>query len=113
MVIIETIESENKKTTFRLGKNQTENDELITDADPNDWWFHLDGHSSGHCIVEINVGDSLLGEDIGFACDLIKSNCKLKNSNKKLKYVYTQIKNLTKTKIKGMVNVGNPKYILI
>lgn len=113
MVIIETIESENKKTTFRLGKNQIENDELITDADPNDWWFHLDGSPSGHCIVEINVGDSLLGEDIGFACDLIKSNCKLKNHNKKLKYVYTQIKNLTKTKIKGLVNVSKANYILI
>ena len=35
-----------------LGQNAKENHLLIDNADPNDWWFHIDNHPSGHCIIE-------------------------------------------------------------
>jgi predicted ribosome quality control (RQC) complex YloA/Tae2 family protein len=61
---------------YRLGENAHENHELIDDADKEDWWFHIDGYPSGHCIVEkINIDI----EDIKFASNIVKENSKYKN----------------------------------
>lgn len=87
---------------FRLGKNAKENFELIDDADPNDWWFHLADEPSGHCIVDAEVIDKSM---IIYAANLVKDNSKLKN-NKKVKVVFTQIKNIKKTKTLGTVIVN-------
>lgn len=102
---------------FKLGSNARENWELIDDADPNDWWFHIDNissesksckagftredtkASSGHCIVEIDV---LNDELIKYACSLVIENSKAKKLNK-ITMIYTQIKNLKKTKTVGEV----------
>ena len=87
--------------TYRLGKNAKENFQLIDDADPEDWWFHLADESSGHCIIDSSIVDK---EMINYASNLVKEHSKLKN-NKNVKVIYTQIKNITKTKILGQVIV--------
>lgn len=93
-----------------LGQNAKENHLLIDDADPNDWWFHIDNHPSGHCIVEcIDINKEL----ILAAGQFIKENSKLKN-NKKVKIIYTQIKNIKKTKNPGeVILLKTPLFILI
>ena len=89
----------------KLGRNAKENFDLIDDADPNDWWFHLEDYPSGHCIV--NKESELLDLDNKIkevAGNLIKKYSKYKN-NKNLKIVFTQIKNLVKTKTVGQVKL--------
>lgn len=90
---------------YRLGKNAKDNWKLIDDADPDDWWVHLDDHPSAHCIIEIK---DITTDMIRFAGELIKQKSKLKNE-KKLNIVYTQIKYIKKTKIVGQV-VLSQKY---
>jgi predicted ribosome quality control (RQC) complex YloA/Tae2 family protein len=93
-----------------LGQNAKENHLLIDNADPNDWWFHIDNSPSGHCIVEsININNELILQ----AATFVKDNSKVKN-NKKIKIIYTQIKNIKKTKNPGEVILLNkPNEILI
>lgn len=86
---------------YRLGRNAKENFLLIDESDPEDWWFHLSDEASGHCIIESDIIDN---EMIIFASNLVKEYSKLKN-NKKVKIIYTQVKNLQKTKIVGQVIV--------
>ena len=93
-----------------LGENAKENHLLIDNADPNDWWFHIDESPSGHCIVEsIDITNELIIQ----AGNFVKEHSKLKN-NKKVKIIYTQIKNIKKTKNPGQVLLlKTPKFILI
>jgi predicted ribosome quality control (RQC) complex YloA/Tae2 family protein len=86
---------------YRLGRNAKENFELIDNADPDDWWFHLSDHPSGHCIIDSSSIDKSM---IIFAGNLVKEYSKLK-THKNVKIVYTQIKNITKTKTLGQVIV--------
>jgi predicted ribosome quality control (RQC) complex YloA/Tae2 family protein len=86
---------------YRLGRNAKENFELIDEADQNDWWFHLSDHPSGHCIIDSSTVDKSM---IIFAGNLVKEHSKLKNQ-KNIKIIYTQIKNITKTKTLGQVIV--------
>ena len=91
----------NNDIVYRLGRNAKENFDLIDDADPNDWWFHLSDHPSGHCLIDSEIIDKSM---IIFAANLVKEYSKQKN-NKNVKIIYTQIKNITKTKTLGQVIV--------
>jgi predicted ribosome quality control (RQC) complex YloA/Tae2 family protein len=88
--------------TFKLGRNANENFTLIDDADKDYWWVHLSNFPSGEINKDIII----------FAANLVKSYSKLKNM-KNVKVTYTHVKNVTKTKIVGMVNITNQKYITI
>ena len=52
-----------KNYQLRLGKNKTENDQLITDASENDYWVHISGYPSGHCIIS-NTENSKINRKI-------------------------------------------------
>lgn len=94
---------------YRLGENANENHKIIDDADKEDWWFHIDGYPSGHCIVEKIDIDI---EDIRFASNIVKENSKYKN-HKNLRICYTQVKNLKKTKNPGEVKLlKNPQTFI-
>ena len=94
--------------TYKLGRNAQENFLLIDEAlfiNENYWWFHLDGIPSGHCII---FSEDINKEMIQYAGTLVKQYSKLKDNkdckkNKKAKIVYTQIKNVAKTKTVGQV----------
>ena len=98
------VKVENDNIIYKLGKNAKENFELIDEAnDINSdyWWFHLKDHPSGHCIVH---SDQMDKSKAIFAGTLVKLTSKLKDE-KKVKIIYTQIKNITKTKTKGEVKL--------
>ena len=86
---------------YRLGRNAKENFKLIDEAISDDWWFHLCDYPSGHCIIDSNTIDKSM---IIFAGNLVKEYSKLNNS-KNIKIVYTQVKNIKKTKTLGQVIV--------
>ncbi len=93
------IDNSDNFVLYRLGQNANDNHLLIDDADKNDWWIHLNDYPSGHCIIERTEIDK---DDIIYASNLIKENSKYRNF-KKLKFCYTQVKNLKKTKNPGEV----------
>ncbi len=119
-ILEETYIHENKKVTFKLGKNSSANDYLMKNSEKEDWWFHLADFPSGHCLVEIEKISSK-GEnpklekfEIDTASTLIKENCKLKNHNKKLKVNYLQMKFVRSGKEKGQaILLKNPEICFI
>jgi predicted ribosome quality control (RQC) complex YloA/Tae2 family protein len=81
------------KTIYWLGKNAQDNWDIISKAE-NEWlWFHLDKFPSGHVIICKNK-DQINDEEIKYACDLCVSNSKYK-SLKNLGVVYCEINNLS------------------
>lgn len=96
---------------YRLGRSASENFSLLDDADPDDWWFHLEGHPSGHLIVE---SFEMTPDMVGRAAALVRDHSKLKDSHKKVKVIYTQVRNVAKTKVPGRVVVrGTPLSIYV
>jgi len=101
----------NDDIIYKLGRNAQENFKLIDEANEIDsdyWWFHLEDHSSGHCIVhtkDLNKSVILL------AGSLVKSHSKLKNQ-KKVKIIYIQIKYIRKTKTVGEVILNQKPNVI-
>ena len=98
--------------TYRLGRNANENFKLIDEADQEDWWFHLEDHPSGHCIIDSKELTELNTQMKIFAGQLVKNNSKLKNINK-VKIIFTQVKNIMKTKTIGTVILKSSNYFRI
>ena len=98
---------------FVLGKNSTENFQLIDMAkeeNENYWWFHLDNMPSGHCVI---YSENPNKNQIKMAGLFVKENSKAKYF-KKVPIIYTQLKNVKKTKTIGEVILkGNTKMIKI
>ena len=93
---------QNDNIIYKLGQNANENFELIDDAielNHDYWWFHLKDYPSGHCII---FNTEISNNMIIFAANLVKQYSKLKTS-KKVSIIYTQIKNIIKTKTIGQV----------
>jgi predicted ribosome quality control (RQC) complex YloA/Tae2 family protein len=99
----------NDNITYRLGRNAIENFELIDNAAQDDWWFHLDGHPSGHVIIDSDIIDTTMKM---FAGQLVKDYSKMKNI-KNVKIVFTQVKNIVKTKIIGTVILKQSDFFFI
>ena len=91
---------------LRLGKNQKENDDLITDASINDYWVHIKDYTSGHCIITNLENIKMHKKVLKRACCLVKQHSKY-SSIKKLSFTITQIKHLEKTDVLGKVIVNN------
>ena len=101
----------NDDIIYKLGRNAQENFELIDEAkeiDDDYWWFHLEDHPSGHCIVHTKDLDK---SEVIFAGSLVKSHSKLKNQ-KKVNIVYIQIKYIKKTKTIGEVILNQKPNVI-
>ena len=97
--------------TYRLGRSASENFRLLDDADPDDWWFHLEGHPSGHLIVE---STEITPAMAALAATLVREHSNLKDSVKKVKVIYTRVRNVTKTKVPGRVLIrGTPLSVCV
>ncbi len=55
--------------TFRVGTSALENWTLLSSAEKDHWWVHLDDYPSAHVIVETD-GD-LISEELAYARQLI------------------------------------------
>jgi len=94
-------------TTFennliRIGENQEENDQIITEAKQTDLWFHLHNMSSCHLILSCSKKYPATKQMIYYCAVLVKDNTKFKNLSK-VSVNYTEIRNVKKTDIKGKV----------
>jgi predicted ribosome quality control (RQC) complex YloA/Tae2 family protein len=99
---------------YKLGRNAVENFELIDSSYLEDWWFHLEDYPSGHCVIS-SIKNELFdcsNEMKIFAGNLIKQYSKAKNE-KKIKIIFTQIKNIVKTKTVGQVIVKEGQFFIL
>ena len=100
-----------RDVTFYIGKNQEENFEVIDKGAEHDLWFHAKNVSSCHVVCE--VPDDIEKKELRYIITAGALLCK-NNTNKlrglsNVEITYTQIKNITKTKIAGCVETQNAK----
>ena len=95
---------------FLIGENQNENDTLLSSANQNDLWFHLKSFSSAHGILKTNNETKIPKKIIQQCASLLKENSKQSHLIH-LKVIYTCVKNVKKTKIKGQVITKKTKEI--
>jgi predicted ribosome quality control (RQC) complex YloA/Tae2 family protein len=101
--------------TFYVGKNSTENFEIIDNALENDMWFHLNDYPSCHVIASIpeNIRDKKNIHKIikqgALLCKINSNYASIKNLN----IVFTRVKNVCKTDIAGTVITKEKKNIFI
>lgn len=108
------------KYEFIVGQNAKENWKIIDDADGNDIWLHINNFPSCHVIIKkygLEEGDTenninYSNQIIEIGANYCKEYSKYKNQ-KKVKIVYTLIKNVKKSIVIGSVNIKNEKYIII
>jgi len=96
-----------------IGKNKEDNWKIIDDASPTDIWFHVLDIPSCHVILKTHYKLTHISNDVLRRCALLcKINSKAK-TEKISQIMYTQIKNVKKTKNIGEVIANNFKIITI
>ncbi len=101
----------NNDIIYNLGRNAQENFKLLDEANQINsdyWWFHLEDHPSGHCIVYTKDLDKSI---VIFAGTLVKYYSKLKNQNN-VKIIYTKIKFIRKSKTIGEVILNKKPNVI-
>lgn len=102
-----------------IGRDAQNNWDIITAANPNDIWFHLEDHPSPHIILRINNNGDGVDNDkkydkrtINRCAYLCKAGSKLKDT-KNVYVIYTEVKNVTKADKPGAVTTTKTKRIKI
>jgi predicted ribosome quality control (RQC) complex YloA/Tae2 family protein len=106
-----TFESVHDECTYniRIGESAQENWELIDSSAQNDIWFHVDGISSCHIVLEIGNRKKTPHKSVVNQCaSLCKDRSKAANM-KSVKVIYTEIKNVKKADNPGSVYTKNTK----
>ena len=91
--------------TIRLGKNAKENDTLVNEASPEDYWLHLSQYPSGHAVVSNPLKGRVPVKVLKRAACLVKQHSKYA-SNKKLECDVTKIKYVASTNCRGRVTIS-------
>lgn len=82
-----------------MGKDKTENEELIEYAFPHDVWFHVDNYSSAHVYLrleDLDEIDEIPQELFEEMCQLTKANSIEGSKKNVVDIVYTFADNLLK-----------------
>jgi predicted ribosome quality control (RQC) complex YloA/Tae2 family protein len=111
-IYIKTLKSE---INFYIGENRHDNFDVIDNASENDLWFHAKNISSCHVVAELNdepLGKKELQEIVQHGCRLCKENTSKLNDVYNVEFIYTQIKNVKKTKTPGMVTLSESKTVI-
>ena len=113
---IEFLTSNNNKIIYYIGKNQVANDYILNEAEKDDIWFHAgDDFSSCHVIACIQniFNDIEYKEIINYGANLCKNNTNKLITIKNIPIIYTEIKNIQKTKVKGCVIPNYTRKIIV
>jgi len=110
-IFISTLDRE---IPFYIGKNARDNFEVIDNGDPEDIWFHAKNISSCHVVVELpnqHLQTHELNEIIHIGAALCKENTQKLSKLSNVSIIYTELKNVVKTKTPGLVVTKNTKII--
>mgnify|MGYP003993646277 CR=1 FL=1 len=100
--------------TIKIGRNASQNWEIIDSANPEDYWFHITNCSSCHVILSCNDKDyKLKKNDIKYLAGLCKQYTNKCKSITNLSINYTKIKNIKKGKYVGSVSIQKIKTVKI
>ena len=108
---VEIFDFKNNEYNLLIGTNKHENFQLIDECVETDIWFHVENEPSCHVILK-NDGQmrDIPKQVIKRGAYLCKINSKAK-TQKECSIMYTQLKNITKTKVIGQVNVTHYKVV--
>jgi len=110
---METYDFKNTLYNIYIGKNKYNNWELIDNATENDVWFHVANSSSSHIILETDIPINKIPIQVIKRCACLCKSHSSSRSVKDCEIIYTNIKNITKTKNVGEVIATNTKRIVI
>jgi len=106
-----------EEITFYIGTNARDNFAAIDEGAPNDLWFHAEQVSSCHVIAIIPSNEIIpkktMSEIIKQGCLLCKENTHKLKTEKNVRFIYTTLRNIKKTKNPGEVITSNTKYVII
>jgi len=94
-----------KDFTILIGETQKDNQSILDDAGPDDYWVHVSDYSSAHGLVQNPDGVRISPKILKQCCHLVKQKTNKCKSMKKLKFDVTKIKHLTMTDTPGQVHV--------
>ena len=108
------IQKAKREIAFHIGKNQEDNFEVIDKGSANDLWFHAKDVSSCHvvCVLPQDVDRKALCSIVKAGALLCKNNTSKLKGLKNVEVIYTQIKNIIKTDVAGLVTTQNTKTII-
>jgi predicted ribosome quality control (RQC) complex YloA/Tae2 family protein len=99
------IEIDTEGFIILVGNNSSENDKLVRESDPEDYWVHISDFSSAHAVVSpMSIGRFPL-KQIKQACLIVKQKNNKCKAMRKLKFDITKIKHIESTSIPGQVIV--------
>lgn len=101
--------------TIIIGKNASQNQQLILDSDDNDLWFHVANYPSAHLVMKIHnikLKHKEMKKVIIQGAKQLKKLSKY-SSVKNLEFNYTLIKHVQTTNTDGQVIIDNYKSIII
>lgn len=101
---------------YQIGRNATENTELVLRSSAMDVWFHVNDQPSAHLIYYNPDGldlDHLRKKGVIYRMALtLKKKSKYRSFNN-IEIIYDYIKNITPLTKPGMVQCNSPKTILL
>jgi len=102
---------------FYIGENAQDNFDVIDKCNENDYWFHATVESSCHVVAKLsNVEEKIKKQKMHTIIHQGALLCK-KHTNKlkkdKVGFIYTKIKNVTKTEKVGCVIALDTKEIFV
>ena len=105
----------NREITFYIGQHKNENFDVIDKGEPDDLWFHANEISSCHIVA--SIPKDILKKDVKYIIKAGALLCK-KYTNKlksvsEIEVIYTNIRNVEKTKYSGCVKIIDQKKITI
>ena len=107
----------NKIISYLIGQNKKDNFAVIDEGVEDDIWFHAKDDSSCHVIC-ILPNELILNEQqkrllVQKGAEICKMFTRKLISLHKVPILYTEIKNVTKTKTLGLVNAINTNTIIV
>jgi len=103
--------------TFYIGENAQDNFDMIDKCNENDYWFHATIESSCHVVANLSNIEKIKKQKMHTIIHQGALLCK-KYTNKlskkdKIGFIYTKIKNITKTEFVGRVIALDTKEIFV
>jgi predicted ribosome quality control (RQC) complex YloA/Tae2 family protein len=107
------IQKLNCSITYSIGQNAYDNDDIISAANPEDLWFHVNNKPSCHIIA--SVPENVKRKDLKYIVNQGAVLCKKHSypSEKNLEIIFTRIKYIERTDIPGKVNISGNSSIKV
>lgn len=98
-----------------VGQSQTDNDLVIDSGDNTDLWFHAADVSSCHVVVKVpkDTSNNQMRYLVKAGAGLCKQHTKKLSSEKRVKFHYTCLANVSKTNVPGRVQLSDFKEITL